>query len=313
MTNHIASTSRWRLLAGALGALRGRAVEHLRQAFSGFIAPELAAAAVRRSTQRAMALLPAPAPKVEPELPDRLPQSKRHAAEPVAAAPTQGAADDTIEEPTSVPTSLSGGRSATSPRQRAARRAGVKTAGAPEVVLVMTEPVALLSPSTPKQAGQGRNKTAAPVVAPPAEVTGHFAPEVDVPPSVPLVVEPVAASPITTEFVAAAGSSEKAAPAHVFASAIQARERPRQRVAKRGGSPTALAAAVPAAPAAAPARAALACNETSAAVASPQPQADPVARRRTKSRKVRHAAGAVTADRATDNSDGRFVNSSVVR
>ena len=68
MTNHIASTSRGRLRAGLLGHLAGRALDHLRLAFSGFIAPELAAEAVRLSAQRAVALLPAPTPTVEPAL-----------------------------------------------------------------------------------------------------------------------------------------------------------------------------------------------------------------------------------------------------
>jgi len=325
MTNHIASTSRWRLRAGLLGHLAAQARDHLRLAFSGFITPELAAAAVRRSAQRPVALLPAPAPTVEPEivgLPEGLPQAELRVAEPVTATPTAPAVEDAIEMPLPVQV-LPGDQFGPIPRQGGAKRARLpaKTAEETAVELATAEPAAAFSPDRPKRGGQ----SAVPIAAgqPLAEPVslrrtvsrqprkgeaGRFAPKVAVPPSEPLVAEPVGALP-TSDEVATVGRIEKPTPVDVVAPEVHTlTPRGRRGAAARalpqaGSEPTAAQSRDE------PKPAGRARNKTPALVAPPQAQAAAAAWCRT-GRKPRRAGEAVTADRASD-SEGRFVNPSV--
>jgi len=225
MTNHIASTSRWRLRAGVLGHLAGRALDQLRQAFSGFIVPELAAEAVRLSAQRPVALLMPPAPTVEPNiagLPEGLPQSEPRVVDPVAAPPTriEHSAGATTDGP--LPVQMAPvDQPTTSPLQSAAKRRRPQTKPAYMPTAGLTaEPAAGLYALN--RAGQAPNRAGGPARhAPPV----REAPEA-------LAVKPVAAPPTPTE-VGAESTIEKPAPVHAFASEAQPQPTPRPGAAKR--------------------------------------------------------------------------------
>jgi hypothetical protein len=331
MTNHIASTSRWRLRAGVLGNLAGRALDHLRQAFSGFIVPELAAEAVRRSAQRPVALLPAPTQAVEPALVglvEGFPQCGLRAAEPVAAVADVAESSLPVKVvPDDQPEPI--------PLQGAAERVRLPATAAqdPTIAPATAEPASVSSPDTLKRVRQARSKADVPVAVGQAKVepvsgrptvsrqprkggAGYFASAMDVPSSDLLVAEAVAASPAPTE-AAAEGHIERPAPVDVVAPEVQPTPRARQGVTMRGEPPTKapkkpMAGQAPEEPAAALSpgsekRAGGARNKTSAPAAVPQPQAEPLCLRRTVSRKPRGATGAGPAA-----SEGRLVNSSVV-
>ena len=319
MTNHIASTSRWRLRAGMLGHLAGRALDHLRQAFSGFIAPALAAEAVRRSEQRTVALLPAPAPAAEPTLVglvEGLPQSRLDATEPVAATPAVAADRDTIEQPLAVQ-NLPGDQPAPIPLRDAAERVTLrdKTAEAPAIMLAPAQPAAAFSPDTLQRGHRARIQSAVPVavgqaLAKPMSLRRTVSrqarkggPAVDAPSSWPRVAEPAAAMPPPTEVDAEGGTRT---PVDVLAPELH----PIPSRARRDVAEQALpqAGSEPAGP---QTRDELkpvgrARNKTPA----PQTRAAAVAVRRT-GRKPRRAGEAVMADLTTD-SEGSSVNSSGV-
>ena len=340
MTNHIASTSRWRLRAGMLGHLAGRALDHLRQAFSGFIAPELAAEAVCRSAQRTVALLPAPAPAVEPEIvgaPEGSPQAGLREAEPVAAILTPIAVAAETTEAASLPVEVMTPGSQPGPSSQPGvanhARALVETIEDPPAGSAVAEPVAALSPDGLKRPGQAPHQAAIPIAVVQAQAeplslrrtgarplrkveAGHSAPAVEGPPSVPVVAKPVAA-PTPTEVAAEGGTT---APAPVFAPEDRHTTKARQGSAMRGGRRTKMAdepmaGLAPAQPAAALSsgaekRVGRERNRASAPLAFPEAQAEPASLRRAVSRQRRQAS-AVAADRATD-SEGKSINSNVV-
>jgi hypothetical protein len=323
MTNHIASTSRWRLRAGVLRLLAGRTLDHLRQAFSGFIAPELAAEAVRRSAQRPVALLPAPA--AEPTLVglvEELPQSGLDATEPVAATPAVAADGDTIEQPLAVQ-NLPDDQPAPIPLRDAAERVTLrdKTAEAPAIMLAPAQPAAAFSPDTLQRGHRARIQSAVPVavgqaLAKPVSLRRTVSrqarkggPAVDAPSSWPRGAEPAAAMPPPTEVAAEGGTPT---PVDVFAPEVQPTPRASHGDTTQGEPPTTAAeesgaGLAPAEPAAAlppdtEKRVGRARNKTSDPAAVPQAQADAVAPRRTV-RKPRRVGQAIAAGGAADSEE----------